>query len=96
MSGTEEELEKKLAKSRKMAEKHVAKHLEVDEAGTLDKETHLRYEERQKVLKGRIEKISSFLDGMEKKEGKHVKELKSNVRDCLKITFTNINRAEHG
>jgi len=81
MSGTEEELEKKLAKCRKMAEKHIAKHREADEAGTLDKETQRRDEERQKALNRRIEKISVFLDGMEKKEGKREREVKSNVTD---------------
>ena len=81
MSGTEEELKKKLEVYRKMAEKHVVKHRKLDEKGELDKETEQHYQERQKKLGHQIEKIGSFLERMEKKEGYQGKEIKSNVTD---------------
>jgi hypothetical protein len=81
MSGTEEELWKKLQTYRKMAEKHIAKHRKLDESEETNKETERHYEERQKKLSRQIERISGFLQDMEKKQGKQTKELKSNVTD---------------
>jgi hypothetical protein len=81
MSGTEEELKKRMEQYRRMAEKHIAKHRKLDESGGRDKEAKLRYEKRQKHLKAQIEKTRCFLDGMEKKEGKKNEEIKSNVTD---------------
>jgi transposase len=81
LSGTEEELKEKLSACRKMAEKHVAKHWKHDELRGLDKEEKRCYQDRQKRLNNRIEKISIFLDNMEIKNGKWRKEVKSNVTD---------------
>jgi hypothetical protein len=64
-----------------MAEKHIQKHKRKDAAGEIDKETERHYQERQKKLNRGIEKISAFLEVMEKKEGKRGKEIKSNVTD---------------
>ena len=81
MSGTEEELKKKLDVYRRMAEKHIAKHSKEDGQAERGKETERRYQERQKQLHQKIENISNFLTTMKKKEGKHVEEIKSNVTD---------------
>jgi transposase len=81
LTGTEEELEKKLKMYRRMAEKHVEKHQRRDERGEKDEHTEKRYEKQQKKLNQRIEKISDFLEIMEKKEGKRGKESRSNVTD---------------
>jgi transposase len=81
MSGTEEELEKRLEMYRRMAEKHIAKHRRTDEQPEMDEETKRRYDERQKHLTREKERLSNFLAIMEKKEGKHVDEIKSNVTD---------------
>jgi hypothetical protein len=81
MSGTKEELKKKLEMYRKTAEKHVAKHLKLDEQGKMDEETEKQYLRRQKKMAQHIEKISSFLDTMEPKEGKQGREIISNVTD---------------
>jgi len=82
LSGTKEELEKKLEMYRKMAEKHVSKHRRMDVQGEGAKERERHYEERQKYLNRQIEKISGFLEGMEQKEGsRRVAEHKSNVTD---------------
>jgi len=62
-------------------EKHVAKHRRQDEHGNGDKETERHYQERQKKLNRQIEKISDFLESMEKKEWKREKETRSNVTD---------------
>ena len=82
MSGTEEQLRERLSLYRKMAEKHLARHQKkdelIEETGTEEKK-HI--EERQKYLAGQIEKISSFLEGMEKKTGRSGDEIKSNVTD---------------
>ena len=43
--------------------------------------TTTEVKKRQKQLNGRIEKISQFLGKMQKKEGRHVKEIQSNVTD---------------
>jgi transposase len=81
MTGRAEELEKKLKVYRRMAEKHVAKHRRRDEQGKGDGETERHYQERQKKLNRQIEKISAFLENMEKKEGKKGKETRSNITD---------------
>jgi transposase len=81
LSGTKEELEKKLEVCSKMAEKHVEKHKRQDERGELDKETEKHYIERQIKLKRQIEKLDSFLMSMDKKIGKSGEENKSNVTD---------------
>jgi len=81
LSGTKEELERKLNVYKRMAEKHVMKHRKQDERGELDNESKRRYHERQKKLSRQIEKISNFLESMEKKIGKNEKEIKSNVTD---------------
>ena len=81
MSGTEEELKKRLEICRKMAGKHIDKHRKLDEEGAMDEGIHRKFEDRQKRLNNKIGKISSFLQGMEKKEGKSGDEIKSNVTD---------------
>jgi len=81
LTGREEELERKLKMYRRMAEKHIAKHRRQDEQGKADKETERHFQERQKKLNMQIEKISVFLENMEKKEGKRGKETRSNVTD---------------
>ena len=81
MSGTEEELKKRLELYDRMAEKHLAKHLRADDQVEMDEETKRRYEERQKDLNNKRGKIRAFLSTMVKKEGKHVEEIKSNVTD---------------
>ena len=81
MSGTEKQLTKRLACYRRMAAKHIRRHERKDKQGTGDERTEELFIKRQKQLNGRIEKISSFLDKMQKKEGRHVKEIKSNVTD---------------
>ena len=80
-SGTEEELKGKLKMYCRMAEKHVAKHRKLDECGEKDEETKRHYLKRQKHLNRQIEKMNNFLETMEQKEGKNVKEVKSNVTD---------------
>jgi len=79
LSGTKEELEKKLNVYRRMAEKHIAKHKRQDERGELVNEEN--FQKRQKKLNKQISKISDFLIGMKQKEGKRREELKSNVTD---------------
>jgi len=81
LTGRAEELEKRLRTYRRMAEKHVEKHKRQDEQGKEDKEMERHYQERQKKLNRQIEKISAFLENMEKKEGKRGKETRSNVTD---------------
>jgi transposase len=81
MSGTEEELKKRMEIYRRMAEKHAAGHRKEDESGRTDKQAKETYDERRKRLKRQAEKIRCFLEGMEKKEGKKNEEIKSNVTD---------------
>ena len=81
MSGTEEELKKRVEIYQRMAKKHVKKHLKQDEQGEEDKDEKRRYEERQKYLRRQIEKMRGFLKNMERREGKRVQEIKSNVTD---------------
>jgi hypothetical protein len=44
-------------------------------------ETEMHYQEQQKRLNKKIDKISNFLETMEKKDGKRGREIKSNVTD---------------
>ena len=81
LTGTEEELEKRLKIYRKMAEKHISKHQKKDKLGEVDEKTEQNYKARQKKLNQEIDKISSFLSNMEKKESKRGKESRSNVTD---------------
>jgi len=81
MSGTREQLEKRLEIYRKMAEKHVKRHQRKDERGEVDEETKERYEERQHELSLKINKISEFLKDMKEKKGKEGQEIQSNVTD---------------
>ena len=81
MSGTEEQLEKRLGTYKKMAAKHIERHERKDAHGTADAETKKRFEKRQKQLNRRIEKISDFLETMKKKEGRTGEEIQSNVTD---------------
>jgi len=81
MSGTKEQLEKRLALYRKMAEKHICRHRRKDEAGEADSQTQKHFEERQKYLSRQIEKLDSFLENMEEKVGINGDEIQSNVTD---------------
>jgi len=80
-SGTKEQFEKRVQIYRKMAEKHLTRHLKRDEEGALDEEAKERFEKRQKHLNSRIEKITRFLSAMEPKIGSKGQELQSNVTD---------------
>ena len=80
-SGTKEQLEKRLEICRKMAEKHLERHLRKDKEGEIDEQKQEKFEKRQEVLRQRIEKINSFLSGMEDKIGKGGQALQSNVTD---------------
>ena len=81
LSGTQKELEKRFKVFKRMAEKHIEKHKRQDENGESTKETEENYQKRQKKLSMQITKMSDFLMGMKQKEGKYVKEIRSNVTD---------------
>jgi transposase len=81
MSGTKEELEKRVELYRKMAAKHLARHLKTDAQGELDGDAKKRFEARQELLARKIENLDNFLCNMEKKPGRHIEEVKSNVTD---------------
>jgi len=81
MSGTKEQLEKRLALYHKMAEKHVCRHRRKDELGEVDTETKEHFEKRQKYLHRQIEKLDNFLETMEVKIGRSGEEIQSNVTD---------------
>jgi len=81
MSGTKEQLEKRLTQYRKMAEKHLSRHRLKDESGESDAETKKHFEERQKHLNCRIEKLERFLENMEPRVGRGGDEVQSNVTD---------------
>ena len=78
---TFEGLGKRLKLYRRMAEKHIEKHKRKYEAGKVDEETEMHYQEQQKKLNGKVEKINNFLETMEKKKGKRGAETTSNVTD---------------
>ena len=81
MSGTKAQLEKRYKVYKKMAEKHLTRHLRKDKQGETDGETKVKFEKRQKYLNRQIEKIGSFLEGMEQKKGRGGQEIQSNVTD---------------
>jgi len=81
MSGTRKQLTKRLESYRKMAAKHIERHARKDKEGTSDAVTEERFKKRQKQIKERMEKISSFLEDMKKKEGRNAEEIQSNVTD---------------
>jgi transposase len=81
LTGTAEILEKRLKLYRRMAEKHIAKHKRKDKNGDVDEKTKRNYKKQQNKLNRQIEKISGFLEDMERKENKYGKEIKSNVTD---------------
>jgi transposase len=81
MSGTKKQLEKRLSLYRKMSEKHLERHLKKDGSGEADARAKERFENRQKLLNRRIEKISVFLEETDEKTGKGGKEIQSNVTD---------------
>ena len=64
MSGKKEQLEKRLALYRKMAEKQIAKHKHQDEQETTGASAKERYLKRQHCLNRQIEKLSDFLETM--------------------------------
>jgi len=81
MSGTEKQLKKRLESYRRMAARHIERHARKDIEGSSEAGTEERFEKRQKHLKGRMEKISLFLEKMQKKEGRNAQEIQSNVTD---------------
>ena len=81
MSGTEEQLKERLLLFKKMAEKHLARHRKKDSTGDADDIERKHFEERQKYLDRQMERLSGFLEGMEKKIGQNGSEIKSNVTD---------------
>jgi transposase/IS5 family transposase len=81
MSGTKEQLEKRLEVYRKMAETHISRHKKKDEAEEADEKTKERFDERQKKLNQKIKKLDDFLKTMEPKKGCDGQEIKSNVTD---------------
>jgi transposase len=81
MSGTKEQLAKRLDVCKKMAAKHIERHERKDARGEADEETKKRYEKRQRRINRQIEKTSGFLEAMKKKEGQNEKEIQSNVTD---------------
>jgi len=68
LTGTKEELEKRLTVYRRMAEKHITKHQKKDRLGIVTEETERHYQVQQKKLNRQIETISEFLETMEKKK----------------------------
>jgi len=81
MSGTKKQLEKRLQMYRRMAQKHVERHIKKDERGELEEGAKERFEQRQKYLDQRMQKISSFLEQRDEKLGKCGQEIQSNVTD---------------
>jgi len=81
LTGKKEQLEKRLRVYRRMAEKHLARHQKKDGCGETDEETIKKFEKRQKKLNRQMEKLSGFIENMEKKEGKRGQEIQSNVTD---------------
>jgi transposase len=81
MSGTKEELRKRIELYRKMALKHLARHIKADAEGEADEEAKQRFEARQKLLARKIENLDTFLCNMEEKPGKYIEEVKSNATD---------------
>jgi len=81
-SGTKAQLEKRLGVYRKMAEKHLTRHLKKDESGeTVTEDEQKRFEKRQRHLNQQIAKLDNFISNMEDKKGKEGQALQSNVTD---------------
>ena len=81
MTGTAEELGKRLKLYRRMAENHIKKHQRKDAAGETGKEPERHFQEQQERLSRKTENLSRFLETTEKRESRHGKEIKSNVTD---------------
>ena len=81
MSGTKKQLGKRLETYRKMAAKHIERHERRDGQGLNDEGSEKRFENRQKRLAMRMEKISGFLETMGKREGRNIAEIQSNATD---------------
>jgi len=81
MSGTGEQLKKRLIMYKKMAAKHIERHVRRDAEGIRDDVTKKRFEKRQRHLNRQIVKLSDFLAKMKKKEGRGGEEIQSNVTD---------------
>jgi hypothetical protein len=64
-----------------MAGKHLERHMKADAQGETDADAKERFETRQKHLARKIENLDKFLLAMEKKPGKQIEEVKSNVTD---------------
>lgn len=64
MSGTEEQLKKRLGAYQRMVQKHLARHQRQDARGENDQDTPRRFEKRRKKLNRQIDKISQFLEKM--------------------------------
>jgi len=81
-SGTKAQLEKRLGVYRKMAEKHLTRHLKKDESvETVTENEQKRFEKRQRYLNRQIAKLDNFISNMEDKKGKEGQALQSNVTD---------------
>jgi transposase len=65
MTGKKKDLEKRLAVYRRMAEKHLEKHKRRDEAGENDETAEKRFQEQQKKLNRKIEKLDTFIKTMD-------------------------------
>ena len=93
-SGTKEQLEKRVQLYRKMAEKHVKRHLRKDEQGKTDEQEKERFEKRQKHLQRQIEKLDNFIAGMEDKKGKegyesiHIARKKESKRSMAVVLYS--------
>jgi transposase len=81
MGGTKEKLEKRLELYRKMANKHLERHIRKDEQGEADDETKKRFQDQQRRYNQKIEKINSFLKTMKPRKGTRGQEIQSNVTD---------------
>ena len=81
LTGTAEELGKRLNVYRRMAEKHIAKHKRKDSNGEIDEKSQRNYDKQQKKLNRQIERITEFLGTMEYKGSRRGKEMRSNVTD---------------
>jgi len=80
-SGTIEQLQGRVELYKKMAEKHVMRHIAKDEKGEIDEEAQESFLKRQKQLHQRIEKMQNFVLTEKDKIGKEGQALQSNVTD---------------
>ena len=81
LTGTKEELKKRVKLYRRMAEKHIEKHKRKDEKGEVDEDVEIKFQRQQKKLNRYAEKINDFIENMEYRESSRGKEMKSNVTD---------------